>query len=220
MTPTQISNLALDAVPAGRIVSLTEASLSAKTCSMHYAQVLGEILEMGPWRFSIRREALAELPANDREGQWLYAYAMPTGMAFPIQVMDSLGSCSVGYEFSGVLLYSNEPDATVEYVTTADMAGAHTALFRAALIARLAARICLPITKDLKRAQFLANAAEVAGERAQAANHNQRNNTYGNHVPDILRERMGLTFDDRRLPGPEAVYPDFDPVQTFEDSLD
>lgn len=212
MTPVNISNLALDAVPAGNIVSMTEQSLQARTCTKHYAQVLGELLEMGPWRFGIKREVLAELPANDRESQWLYAYVMPADMAFPIQLLDLAGSCSVVYEFSGIYLYSNTPNAIAEYVTTADLAGHESALFRAALIARLAARICLPITKDLKRTDFLAKAAKNAEEMAQAANHNQQNQNndyFDGNVPTVLRERMGLQLDGRRLEDPETFFEDF-----------
>lgn len=222
MTPTAMCNLALDAVPAGNIVNLTENSLAAKTCSKHYAQVLGELLEMAPWRFARKFEALAELPANDREAMWLYAYAMPSDMAFPIRVTGTVRGASVPYEFTGVFIYTNTPEAVAEYVTTADVASSHSSLFRAAMVARLAARICLPITKDLKRATTLAQIAKNAEEIAQAANHNQQNQNFDyfdGRVPSILRERMGLQLQ-HQLGGPDAVYPDFDPVQTFEDGLD
>lgn len=222
MTPTQISNLALDAVPSANIVAMTENSLAAKTCSKHFAQVLGEIMEMGPWRFAVKRQKLAELPANDRESQWLYAFVMPSDMAFPLQVLDASGSFPAGYEFTGVFIYTNTPTPVVEYVTTSDVASASSALFRAALIALLAARICLPITKDLKRTQFLSNAAEVATTRAQAANHNQQNqgfDYFDRHTPTLLRERLGLALDQRALPAPDASYPDPDYIALFNSEL-
>lgn len=222
MTPTQFSNLALSQLPSVGIVNLDEASLPARTCKLWYQQTVDELLEMGPWRFQIEREVLAELPGNDREAQWLYAFAPPSGAAYIIQVMDETGLGSQAYEYSGDIIYTNVPNATAEFVSNdpGTLATLARARFRGALIAMLAARICLPITKDLKRAKFLADAAEVATERAQAANHNERDNRYGDHIPDIVRGRLGLgPLDQRQLEGPEAVYPDFDPVGTFEGEL-
>jgi hypothetical protein len=142
MTPTQFSNLALSQLPSVGIVNLDEASLPARTCKLWYQQTVDELLEMGPWRFQIEREVLAELPGNDREAQWLYAFAPPSGAAYIIQVMDETGLGSQAYEYSGDIIYTNVPNVTAEFVSNdpGTLATLARARFRGALIAMLAAR--------------------------------------------------------------------------------
>lgn len=219
MTPTDICNLALSQVPAGPITNLDEVSVAARACKLWYPQCLGELLERGPWRFAIARQALAVKETNTRPASWEFEYAKPSNLALLIDVRDSLGSGSQAHDYVGNSVFSNTPDAVIDFITTAETSSYYTAQFRAALIALLAARLCMPITKNMKREEVLVKASEVAIERAQAANHNERGTTYGDHIPDILKGRMGLPMDGRIAPGPEAVYPDFDPVGAFESEL-
>lgn len=220
MTPTQISNLALSQIASGPITSFDESSLPARTCKLWYQQVLEELLEKGPWRFSLKRVALAELPGNDRSSRWLYAYAAPADALLVLKVLDATGYGSQQYDYAGAILYTNAPEAIIEYVPNGGTNLRTTAHFRAALIAQLAARVAMPITKNRKLAVDLQQAAETATARAQAANLNETEQTYGDFIPEVLKARIGESYDNRVLEGPEAVYPDFDPVGTFESELD
>ena len=174
---------------------------------------------MGPWRFQIVRAALAETD-NDWAEWWLYAYAPPAGAAQVLQIVD-VGGCRQEFRYEGNKLYTNTPEARIDYVSNdpGTLATIARARFRGALIALLASRICMSVTKSSKREKELITIAETAISRAQAANHNERDNTYGDHMPDILKARMGGYPDGRRVEGPEVVYPDFDPVGTFESEL-
>lgn len=219
MTPTDICNLALSQVPAGPITNLDEVSVAARACKLWYPQVLDELMERGPWRFAITRQALAVKETNTRSASWEFEYTKPANLALVIGVYDSLGSGAQTYDYVGNSIFSDAPDAVIDFITTAETSSFYTAQFRSALIALMAARLCMPITKNMKREEALVKASEVAIERAQAANHNERGTTYGNHIPDILRGRMGLPLGGYTAPGPEAVYPDFNPVDTFESEL-
>lgn len=220
MTPTEISNLALSQIASGPITSLQESSLPARTCASWYQQVLEELLEKGPWRFSLQRVTLAELPGNDRATRWLYAYAAPNSVLLVTRILDAQGYSTQAYDYAGGFIYTNAPEAIIEYVPASVANVKTTAHFRAALIAQLAARVAMPITKNRKLAVELQQAAETATQRAQAANLNENAMTYGDHMPEVLRARTGDYFDGRILEGPEAVYPDFDPVGAFESELD
>lgn len=220
MTPTQISNLALSQLPAGSITSLDEDSLQARACRQWYNQVLTDLLERGPWRFSRKLVALAGLDSSDRAARWLYRYARPVDLAIVLRVYDENVSAPQEYDYIGEHIYTNVLAPRIEYVSTTG-SPLYTALFRSALIAALAVPICAPITKNYKRQAQLAENAEIAVQRAQAANINEGRPTYGDFMPEVLAARMGLTGLDQVLfPGPEAVYPDFDPVGVFDSELD
>jgi hypothetical protein len=220
MTPTQISNLALSQLPAGSIISLDEDSLQARACRQWYTQVLTDLLERGPWRFSRKLVALAGLDSSDRTPRWLYRYARPVDLSIVLRVYDENVSAQQDYDYIGEFIYTNVLAPKIEYVSTTG-SPFFTALFRSALIAALAVPICIPITKNYKRQDQLAQAANIALQRAQAANINEGQPTYGNFVPDVLAARMGLTgLEQLVFESPEAVYPDFDPVGVFDSELD
>lgn len=221
MTPTEISNLALSQLPAGSITSLDEASIMARECKRWYAQVLGELLQKGPWRFARVIGTPALEVTNDRLALWAYRYTLPADVAMVLNVSDESAALPAPYDFVGRSLYTNMLAAKVEYVSTADYNTLHTALFRSALIASLAVPISMPIIKSSKRQRELSEAAEIAVQRAQAANLNEGRLTYMDHTPDVVAARMGLTgLENIVFPGPETNYPDFDPVGTFESELD
>lgn len=220
MTPTQISNLALSQLPAGSITGLDEDSLQARACRQWYNQVLTDLLERGPWRFSRKLVALAGLDNSDRTARWLYRYARPVDLAIVLRVYDENVSAQQDYDYIGEYIYTNVLAPKIEYVSTTG-SPLYTALFRSALIAALAVPISIPITKNYKRQDQLAQVAEIALQRAQAANVNEGQPTYGNFVPEVLAARTGLTgLEQAVFGGPETVYPDFDPVGVFDSELD
>lgn len=219
-TSTKISNMALSRLPAGSIVNLDEDSVQARACKMHYQQTLDHLLEMGEWRFARKTVALALQDTNDRDARWLYRYAAPADMALIVKLWDENLSLPEGYEFIGGSLYCNVLTAKLDYVVKSESAAPYTAMFITALVAALAVAVCVPITKSYKREDQLIAQAEQALQRALAANANANSQTYGNFVPETLRERMGLTgLEQLRFPGPEAVYPDFDPLAIYEEAL-
>lgn len=201
MSSTLFSNLALSQVPAGSITSLDENSIQARACKLWYPEVIRELLAKGQWRFAMTREALA-VKTNDRPGQWAQAYAVPANLAIPAMVLDSGGGGPHQFEYTATTIYAQVPDASLDYVTGADTTSGYDGLFRSAVVALLASRICVPVTKNFKREAELIKAAEVAVDRALAANHNlnPQGNTYMDHVPDVLLARIGDVLPERRYP--------------------
>lgn len=212
--------MALSRLPAAQIVSLDEDSVQARYCKLHYQQTLEHLLEMGEWRFARRVVSLALQETNDREARWLYRYAAPADMALIVKLYDEQISMAESYEFIGGSLYCNVLSAKLDYVTKGATDAPYTAMFITALVAAVAVPICVPITKNYRREEALMEIAEVALQRAMAANANANEQTYGNFVPESLRARSGLTgLEQLRFPGPEAVYPDFDPLAIYQEAL-
>lgn len=207
-----ISNLALDEIPHPTIVSLEENTRAAEVLRRQLPMVLGEIMESGEWNFGIRRVALAQI-ANDREGLWRYAYAVPTDLALPLRITSTrtvgsefllpgqtlaadvrLTGDPIRFDFEGLSLWSNEEGAILEYVTATPAWTSMSKRFMRLLSLTLAARIVVPITKDHDRKRALLQEAELFGQRALAsslnANHTQQ--AYGDDfIPSSLMGYFG-----------------------------
>lgn len=220
MTPTTICNLALDEVPAGRLVSLDEQSLQAKTCRLWYPQILAELLEVADWGFARSRIRLART-TNDRQDEWSAAFQLPTGVAFPLGLYDGKGKARnmgvnyvhhswtanaqttkqldenamrrLPFAIFGDKVYTYSQDVVLEYVADTIFVERAYALFRKALILKLAAAVSMPITKDPARKAALLQEAEIAEQRAIAANFNREPQTYGDFIPEVVAFQTGMS---------------------------
>lgn len=211
-----ISNLALAYLPAAQIASVNEDSLEARECRRFYPEVMSDMLE-GPhdWSYANQRIALALLGTNDRDQEWLYAYALPANLGSPIRVLPDLAGAgfavpiplpgepyaetwAVGglfietpYIIEGSTLYSNVQNATLEF-TINDVAGVNISqLAVRALSLDLASRVVVPIKKDSDRETRLIQAAEMAWQRAVADDRNRQPETQGGYISEQLAARRG-----------------------------
>lgn len=62
-----------------------EGSIQAEHCARFYPMARDSLLEMHPWNFAMRREALAQL--TNEWPQWEYTYALPNNMITAIAVL-------------------------------------------------------------------------------------------------------------------------------------
>lgn len=186
-----ICNLGLVQVPAEAIASVNEQSLEARECARVYDQSYKMLLEAHEWDFNIWRDALAAL-TNDRTAEWLYAYAVPVGMASPLRVIPNIAAVAGAYVplagqrlspvwnpygpnpyaidfiIVGTTLYTNEPDAILEYSKGTVDEGRLTAMFVDAFALDISSRVVMPILKSRERQKELVSAAEIAKQRAIA----------------------------------------------------
>jgi hypothetical protein len=212
---TMICNMALAELPFARISSINDATAQANECLLQYSSCWAELLEMSDWGFARTRLALTLLEDNDREGEWLYAYSLPSDMATVVRLLPpSTGSPSVivelmigqtlawpayahdspgvPYDYAGATLYSNVADAVLEYVAAEPGFNSVSALFVRALALLLAMNIAVPLTKDRAVKQALMQEFEMAKDRAIATNANRRPQRYGeNYVSEVAQARTG-----------------------------
>jgi hypothetical protein len=71
----EICNMALASIRAKSINSLTEASIEAQQCKLHYDIARQFILQDTPWNFAKKSAALQLMTVEPQE--WLYAYQYP-----------------------------------------------------------------------------------------------------------------------------------------------
>lgn len=72
----EICNTSLSHIRAGSINSLTEASLAAQTCNLHYSILRDHLLSQAGMGFNLRNEPLALLVGN--VFNWIYSYQYPS----------------------------------------------------------------------------------------------------------------------------------------------
>lgn len=224
---TSICNLALASIRASLISDINENSNEAQNCRIFYPEIVSTHLESDHnWSFANQRIQLAPAGTNDRPFEWLYAYLAPSNMAAPIRVLPDLASAGIaipqplpgepysetwatlnGYEvpyeiLSGVL-YTNAENAWLDF-TINDITGiAGTALFAKAVEIELASRLAVPIKGDSAREKELTTAAELAWQRAIAADRNRQPQDWGNYQSESMVARHSGAITSLG-PGPAA----------------
>lgn len=203
-----LCNRALAAVAMGQIASLGEESLEARECR-RFAQPL--LNEMADWSDIIplgrKRVVLAETP-NDRASEWLYRYAAPSDMAQPIAIRakaDPAERLPLGGPFNFPLqdavtlafiyeegaIYTNVPDATLIYARNQIDAAELSPLMQKAFCDELAARVAMPLTKEAKIAQALANVAASSRVTALTDEENKTERRQIRYTSEAEFARMG-----------------------------
>ena len=200
LSAVEICNLALADVPAKRIVSLEDTSISAEACRREFTQAVEELMEMGEWGFAVKRAPLVAV-TNTRNGYWSYQYVAPNDMAFPVRVIPGADSDlsvmrgrSLDFDFEGASFWAVSEGVDLEYISKTPAYSAMTAMFRRGLATVLASRIVMDITRDAGRKRELLQEAEVWRDRALARNLNTNatQQTYGeNFIPSSLRGHFG-----------------------------
>lgn len=203
-----IFNEALAMLPADPVQSADEQSLEARECRRVYKSVVAKLLERYHWNLASKREALAPVP-NDRDDEWAYAYAKPTDMAFPIHLIPAYGSGVGGWVMRdyvywigsrrifmqvGDVIYSSLEAARLDYTSFDITEGDFTVGLKDSVVEHLAARICMPITKDAARERTLAGQAEFNLNRVIANDLNRNRPTYGDR-PTESEIARGVAVD-------------------------
>lgn len=155
-----ICNMALTHLgDAGNVASIDppEASTQARYCARYYPVARDEVLESHTWRFNTRRKALAsvDLPA-EVEDEWAYAYALPGDCLRPVAVYvpgvtDRGETEDFTIETAGdgsQILLTDVDGAHLKYLIRVSDASRFPPTVVAAIAARLAYRLALPITKS------------------------------------------------------------------------
>lgn len=210
MATTLIScyNEALALVGAGDIADIDENSIEARECSRFGPALLDEVGEWADWPFKIRRAALAEV-TNDRPAEWLYAYAEPSDMARPIALrgveddattlpesgpytLPLQDAYPLRYLVEGGKIYANTETATLVYTSNVVEVADLEPLLRRAFVDELAARIALPIKKDIKIAQAMRQMAMVSKREAIANEQNRNPRQATRYISEAEYARMGV----------------------------
>lgn len=149
--------LKLGAMP---ITSLTDDRTEATIANMLYASTRNNLLVQYPWRFAVAQLALVPLQAQPLS-EFTYAFQLPADF---LRALDVSGH--VPYRVMRNTLQTNSADILLRYIYQPDESQ-FPQHFQAALVARLAAEFCLPLTENTSRADLLSNRADQEFMRAK-----------------------------------------------------
>lgn len=215
-----ICNQAIALIRAKAISSIDETGLEARECARFYPHVVKLLLE-GPvgsnhtFSFAVRRVVLAQV-TNDREHEWLYAYAVPADMGSALRVLPDFEGAGVsipialpgepyaetwaaagGYDLPFVIdnsiLYTNAETATLEYGINDIEEASIPVVVVEAMAADLASRLAMPIKGDKKLRRELMEEADLHWSRAIADDKNRHPQRQGVYLTEAMLARAGYT---------------------------
>jgi hypothetical protein len=164
-----ICNMALGWIGAERITSLADVSEQANLCNLNYAISRDTVLESREWTFAVERFSLnptGVVPAYD----WGYEFVIPTEVLRVLTVDRPTAGVLGGPEHEqenwvreGNSILMNRDTLTMRAIVRIEDTTLFSSSFVHALAARLAADLCIPITrsKTLQQQMFVLYGAKL-----------------------------------------------------------
>lgn len=205
-TDVAICNRALSRLKESPIASMSQGGVAARECRTWYKPTVRWLLEEHDWGLATKRSPLAALAVNDRPNEWLYAYAAPTDLAFPIDIIPFNDSGAIGYyqglkQFAlprlarfrraGSTIYSSVPGAYLDHTSLAVTEALFNEQFVNVIDLYLASRLAIGMRGNEKMRDSYAQQGLTALQNAKAKNLNEQRQTYGDAMSDGERARMG-----------------------------
>ncbi|HYD99952.1 MAG TPA: hypothetical protein VEH84_11265 [Alphaproteobacteria bacterium] len=156
---------------AAAISSFDDGTAEAEVAGALYAPLRDGLLAAYPWRFATGQAELVRL-AQPPLADFAHAFALPGDFLRALSAGGDGRGRGAHYRIAGGRLLSDAEAVTLTYLyrpAEADL----PAHFDLALIARLAAEFCLPLTENSSRAETLARLAEAELKRAYAVDRQQ-----------------------------------------------
>lgn len=157
-----ICNLALSHLgDVAEVIAITppDGTAQASHCARFYPIARDQLLELFPWTFATKRVALAEV-ANPADGDWAYAYALPSTCIRPVSVVTASGVQSFEAIDPGAhpylvetnadgepILLTNVQATTLRYIDRVTDTTKFTPAFVSTLARLLASMLAGPILK-------------------------------------------------------------------------
>jgi hypothetical protein len=158
MTETEIANLALSHLAHSKEISNleTERTPEALACKRFYGIARDTTLRDFEWPFATKFETLGMVAQNPAEidQEWAYSYRYPTNCSKLRRIITGIKpinrqsqiTYAIGRDAEGLLIYTNESEAEIEFTYTERDTSRYPPDFVLALSFRLAAYIAPRIT--------------------------------------------------------------------------
>lgn len=154
-TSVSICNMALGRIGITRQIAnlATENSQEAVTCRLYYDDAVRFVLEDYPWPFATAYRELG-LVEESPNSDWLYAYRYPSDGVFIRRIVTDAGRVDfdpmpfrVGLDDDGKLVYTDQPDAVVEYTKLVTDESKFTPAFVEALSWKIASDVAPALSR-------------------------------------------------------------------------
>lgn len=156
---------ALVQIGAHPISSFSDGTATSEIAGLLYAPACDALLSAYPWSFATGYAVLSRLvtaPTTD----YIYAYQLPNDFLRAISAGSGARSRGLNYRIIGTELHCNADEVVLTYIYR-PAAEIFPPYFDRAVILRLAAEFCLPLTENVTRAELLARLADQEFARAR-----------------------------------------------------
>jgi hypothetical protein len=165
VTSIDLCSRALVKIGASSISSFDEGTAEAHVAASIYPAIRDGLLSAHPWNFAIAQRRLAKLAASP-VADYESGFALPEDSLRIISAGAGARGRGLAYRIQQRTLYTNAEDVVLTYVFRAAEAD-FPPFFNLALIARLAAEFCIPLTDSTSRWASLYKIAEDELRRAR-----------------------------------------------------
>ncbi len=165
VTSIDLCSRALIKIGANSISSFEEGTAEAHVAASIYPAIRDGLLSMHPWNFALAQKRLAKL-ADSPVADYPYCYPLPQDSLRIISAGAGTRGRGVPYRIQQRTLCTHSNDIVLTYIYRAAEAD-FPPFFNLALIARLAAEFCIPLTDSTSRWASLHKIAEEELRRAR-----------------------------------------------------
>jgi hypothetical protein len=162
---------ALLKIGAQPVASLDEGTAEAEVAATLYPGVRDALISVHPWSFATGQASLPRLSARP-VGDFQHAFQLPPGFLRALSAGPPGAGRGLAYRILEDRLHTNATQVVLTYVFRPDES-AFPPFFDAALVARLAAEFCLPLTENAGRAELLHRLADQELRAARQADSQQ-----------------------------------------------
>jgi len=144
---------ALLKIGASSITSFDDGTAEAEIAGNLYETVRDGLLSSHPWHFATAQATLPRLVVEP-VADYSYAYQLPSDFLRALSAGPTGRGRGLNYRIAESRLHSDSTQLVLTYVFRPDES-AYPPFFDQALIARLAAEFCIPLTESTSRAETL-----------------------------------------------------------------
>ncbi|MGH6662549.1 MAG: hypothetical protein ACREB6_13500 [Rhodospirillales bacterium] len=150
---------------AGTIASFDEGTAESEIAGNLYPSLRDALISAHPWSFATAQAVLPRLAAEP-VADYAFAYQLPADFLRALSAGAGPRGRGIDYRISERRLHANANEVVLTYVFRPDEMD-FPPFFDQALIARLAAEFCIPLTESTTRAESLHKLADIEFRRAK-----------------------------------------------------
>ncbi|MGI9487322.1 MAG: hypothetical protein ACR2RF_15885 [Geminicoccaceae bacterium] len=159
LSNVELCSAALVKLGAEGILSFSDGTAEADVAGTLYDIVRDGLLVVHPWSFATAHAKLVQLPTAPLT-DFEYAFELPSDFIKALSAGDDCRGRGAVYQVIGREVHTNHEEITFAYIKRADEAD-FPAYFVSALVNRLAAEFCLPLTENASRSELLFKVADT-----------------------------------------------------------
>lgn len=156
---------ALIRIGAAPIASFEDGSAEGQIAGALYPSVRDALLSAYPWSFATGQVALGRL-ATPPTADYACGFTLPADFLRALSAGNGGRGRGISYRIARGMLQADAQEVTLTYIFRPEPE-AFPPFFDAALIARLAAELCIPVTENTSRAEALYRLADLEFRRAR-----------------------------------------------------